>query len=281
MTPSCIICNEPASDPLYPGIVRCRACQHVYADRRLTDEELALLYKKDYFFGEEYSDYLADRSVLRRNFALRMRELAPFLDERRHRRVLEVGSAYGFFLELVRDRFESVTGFDISEDGVRHARSELHLDVTQGDLLHTDLKNRTFDLVCLWDTIEHLRDPHLYIRKIASHTATGALLALTTGDIGSLNARLARGSWRLIHPPTHLHYFSQGGLARLLNLAGFDVVSSRHCGFYRSVDLVDYNLLVLRYKTPRLYALLKAARMTKLNFYLNMFDILHVIARRR
>ena len=46
----------------------------------MTDAELLALYSKGYFFGEEYSDYLADREVLRRNFRLRLKTLDRHAD---------------------------------------------------------------------------------------------------------------------------------------------------------------------------------------------------------
>jgi SAM-dependent methyltransferase len=246
----------------------------------MTDAELLALYSKGYFFGEEYSDYLADREVLRKNFIRRLKTLDRYADPARHRRLLEIGSAYGFFLELVRDRFDAV-GIDITADGTRYAKEKLRLDVIHGDFLTHDFGSRDFDVACLWDTIEHLRDPHLYLQKVSRHTTRGALLALTTGDVESLVARTKKAQWRLIHPPTHLHYFSRKTLGRLLDNCGFDVISSRHCGFYRSVDNIAYNILVLRKKHRALYSLLKRSGLTRWDCYLNVYDIIYVIARRR
>jgi hypothetical protein len=109
----------------------------------------------------------------------------------------------------------------------------------------------------------------------------GALVAITTGDIDSLNARLRKAHWRLIHPPTHLHYFSKKTLTRLLNNYGFDVIYMRYCGFYRSFDNAAYNILVLRYKKPGLYKLLKKTGLTRFDFYLDLHDIVYVIGRKR
>jgi len=278
----CLVCGsiEPVA-PLYPGIVRCRSCGHVSADLRLTDEELFALYNEQFFTGAEYSDYMADERFLRKNFRLRFRELERFIAPARHKRLFEIGSAYGFFLDEIRRRFDSVQGIDVTEVGIAHARQRFHLDVVRADFLSHDYGAHKFDVVCLWDTIEHLRAPDLYLKKIAAHTDAGALLAITTGDIGSINARLRKDRWRMIHPPTHLHYFASPTLARLLERCGFDVVYNRYCGFFRSLGNVAYNILVLRCKRPWLFHQVERTGLANLGFYLNLYDIMYVIARRR
>ena len=279
---ACIVCGRAgAGAPLYPGILKCRACGYVYADMRLTDEELFELYNEQFFTGAEFSDYAADEKFFRKNFRLRFKELKRFLDPARHKRLLEIGSAYGFFLDEVRAEFASVQGIDITDAGVRHARERFKLDVVQADFLAHDYGAQNFDVVCLWDTIEHLRAPQLYVEKIAQHTEPGALLAITTADVQSLNARLRKGNWRMIHPPTHLHYFSPQTLARLLANYGFEVIYNRYCGFYRSLGNVAYNIFVLRQQRPWLFKQLDLTGLTKLGFYLNLYDIMYVIARRR
>lgn len=278
----CIVCKSiGGSEPLYRGIRRCGACGYIYADMRLTDQELFDLYNEQFFTGAEFSDYAGDQRHFRRNFRLRLKVLKRFCDPERHRRLLEIGSAYGFFLDEALREFEDVQGIDITREGVRHARDEFGLEVVQGDFLQHDYDGKNFDVVCMWDTIEHLRAPHLYIEKIADTTAPGALLAITTADAESFNARLRGQRWRMIHPPTHLHYFSRRTIALLLERSGFDVVYNRYCGFYRSLGNVAYNILVLRQQRSRLYEALARTGLTGFGFYLNLYDIMYVIARRR
>jgi len=278
---NCALCGSSRSMPLYKGIPKCRDCGHVFADLQLTDGDFFELYRRNYFFGNEYSDYVADKRELQKNFRLRLRVLKDFIDPLRHKNLLEIGSAYGFFLETAEDHFDSVQGIDITEDGVRYARDVLNLDVIQADLLRHDFGRRKFDVVCMWDTIEHLQSPKLYLEKIAGHMEEGSLLAITTGDIESLNARFKKNKWRLIHPPTHAHYFSKKTMEKMLGDLGFEVLYNRYCGFYRSIDNIAYNIFVLRKNWPQFYALLHRSRITSLDFYLNLYDIMYVIARRR
>ncbi len=277
----CIICGGTDTQPLYTTVAKCRKCGHVFCNRRLTDQQLSDLYGTSYFSGAEYSNYLTDKPVLQKNFRLRLNVLKKFLDPHRHRHLLEVGCAYGFFLEIARPHFETVFGIDITEEGVGYAADTLKLNAVNADLLKYDLGDRKFDVVCMWDTIEHLCDPHLYLEKISRHTESGALLALTTGDIKSLNARVRKDKWRLMHPPTHMHFFSRETLVRLLDSYGFDLIYDRYCGFYRSLDNIVYITFVLRKKHPGLYSFLRKIKLTKINFYLNLYDIMYVIARRR
>jgi hypothetical protein len=133
----------------------------------------------------------------------------------------------------------------------------------------------------MWDTIEHLKSPHLYLEKISNNINSGGLLALTTPDIGSLVARFRKNRWRMIHPPTHAHYFSKDSITRILNRYGFDVIHFEHCGIYRSVGTVSYILFVLRSNLLWLYKLIDFLGIGKLGFYTNLNDVMYVIARRR
>jgi 2-polyprenyl-3-methyl-5-hydroxy-6-metoxy-1,4-benzoquinol methylase len=269
------------ADPMYPGIVKCGDCGYVYADLNMTQDEFEKLYNSGYFTGEEYSDYLADKIILQKNFNSRLDVLKKYLDPGRHQSLLEVGCAYGFFLELAKKEFNHVAGVDITAEGVEYAQNQLNLNAYKTDLLSWDFEQQQFDVACLWDTIEHLRAPDKYLEKISENLSSGGLLTVTTGDIDSRMARWRKNRWRLIHPPTHAHYFSRTSLTRLLDRYGFDVVHFEHCNFYRSMDNIAYNILTLRSNYSWLYRLLKKSRMLNWDLNANMFDIMYVIARKR
>jgi len=277
---ACILCGGGSFDEYSPGLRRCRGCGFVSADLNLSEEEHRALYARQYFFGTEYRDYVADRQEHQRNFRLRLDVLDRFLEPSRHRHLLEIGSAFGFFLELARERFETVRGLDVSAEGTEFARAR-GLEVSNQDFLTAPLAVPPPDVVCLWDVLEHLREPHLYLEKIAAEIAPGGLVALTTGDIGSVNARLRGRRWRLIHPPTHLNYFSRRTIAAMLDKYGFDILYDRYCGFYRSVDGMAWGILALRAGVPSLHRLLRRMGLLQWDLYLNLFDITYVIARKR
>jgi SAM-dependent methyltransferase len=259
---------------------RCANCGHVFVDHGLGPADFEALYAKGYFFGEEYVDYVADQAVLQRNFAARLEVLRRFLPARRPASLLEIGCAYGWFLELVKNEFSPCRGIDITADGVATARAR-GLDAVQGDALTTDLGSEPYDAVCLWDTIEHLPNPERYLERARALTRPGSVIAITTGDIGSLMARLRGRRWRLIHPPTHLHYFTRPSIEAMLRRNGFEVVHLEACGFYRSAQNMSHNLLKLRSKRlARVHDWLMGRGLGRAMIYLNLFDIMYVVARR-
>jgi len=277
---TCEVCDQPGQPVGYAGLRRCPACTHVWADLTIDADAVQRLYQRSYFFGDEYGNYLEDRRIIEKNFSRRLATLRQFLKPQ-HARLLEIGCAYGFFLNAARPSFQSVKGIDVSQDAVEYARKELALDVQSGDLLAADPSTLDCDVACMWDTIEHLATPRRYLETVSAHMPAGGLVALTTGDIGSFNARMQKGRWRLIHPPTHLHYFTRASLTQLLDRCGFRVVHIEWPGMYRSAGGMLHNVVALKWKRAALGEWLKRTVPAGLDVYLNLHDIMFIIAERR
>ena len=277
---ACLVCGGAcAPAPALPGLLQCATCDFVTADVALTEQEQATLYGPDYFHGQEYLDYTLERDALRANFRGRlatMRAIDPALPRAR---LLEIGCSYGYFLELAAAAVGTAQGIDVAEDAVAQARAKLNVDAMAGSYVETAYA-QPFDWIVMWDTIEHLLRPDRFVAKAAADLKPGGFIAFTTGDIGSLNARLRGRRWRMIHPPTHLHYFSAATAQRLLAAHGFEVVHMSRPGTTRSVRSILYILLALRMGRPRWYEAIGRLPLARLSFALNLGDIMFVIARR-
>ena len=245
---------------------------------RLSDDELKELYSASYFQGAEYSDYGLEAPALRRNFAPRVRDLAKLYPK--GARLWEIGAAYGFFLKEASTHFD-VSGCDISEFAARYGREKFGLNLEAMDYLDYACE-APFDVICLWDVIEHLREPHEYLAKAASDLRPEGTIALSTGDIGSLMGRVGGRKWRLLHPPTHLHYFTARSMRTLLERLGLADIKIGYHAFWRSVDAVAYRLLAHPpgKRSARLYEVLQKAGLLSFAFPLNTFDLMTVYARK-
>ena len=165
MQSKCLVCESNMSpSKSYPGLLKCFSCGFLTADIKLSTEDAARLYGIDYFHGQEYSDYTRDKVILQRNFSRRIDVLKKYIKDS-HVGLLEIGCAYGFFLDLVKDEFRSVVGIDISFGAVEYAQSVLDVNAISGNFL--DMEMKPYDVCCMWDTIEHISSPGLFIRKIS------------------------------------------------------------------------------------------------------------------
>ncbi len=279
MTSRCLVCGGEYAPSQLPGLLSCQTCGFVTANLDLSPAELESLYSAEYFAGKEYLNYVGERALIQRHFRSRLGRLLPHVPNASSKRLFEIGCAHGFFLEVAKPHFLSVAGIDISRDASAYARDVLGLRAATGDFMELDL-TESVDVVCLWDTIEHLQHPDRYLEKVAARLNPGGVVALTTGDIGSAVARMRGSRWRQIHPPTHLHYFSKSTLEKLLERCGLVTIYTGYDGQYRSVDTMAYILLAIKQNRPALYASLKRTGVLNWNLYLNLYDIVYLIARK-
>ncbi|MBI3321176.1 MAG: class I SAM-dependent methyltransferase [Candidatus Omnitrophica bacterium] len=282
MTTACEICQAQQYRQLFSKdgyeFFRCVRCGHLTIRLELSDAELFRLYETSFFSNGSYADYRSDQAILQKNFARFINILRPY---RPGGCLLDVGCAFGFFLDMAR-RHWKVHGIDVAGGATTFAREQLGLPVTCGELLTTPIEDATYDVVTMWDTIEHLRHPAGYVAQISKILKPGGVVALTTGDAGSLMARLQGPAWRLYDPPFHIHYFSRRTLTQLLSRNGLKALEIRYVGFSRSLNTMLHRLC--SYRKPqvlqRLYGIAKTFGVVRHDVYVNLYDIMLVIAQK-
>jgi SAM-dependent methyltransferase len=225
----CDLCGSTGQAVLYEidgyPIVRCEQCGLVFVGRAETAEELAQFYDAEYWedpeAAEGYGGYAAAEGRKRHHFGGLLAEveaLRPVGD------LLEIGSAYGFFLDEARLRGWRVRGIEPSPHAARHAREQLGLEISSTPFSQLAVEPGAVDCIAIWDVIEHLPDPRATVEAAHAWLRPGGVLALSTGDVRSLTARLHGRDWSLLAPPWHQFYFSRNTMKRLLTDVGFDVL---------------------------------------------------------
>jgi SAM-dependent methyltransferase len=160
-------------------------------------------YTKDYFSGahpDGYADYRGAEPVLRREFASTVRFIRKYRD---NGRLLDVGCAYGFFLQEAQPYFDAA-GIEIAEEAATFCRIQ-GLRVLQGMAVSSNFaKLGMMDVITLLDVLEHLPRPYETLALCARYLNPGGIILITTGDFGSYFAKIAGARWRLMTPPQHL-----------------------------------------------------------------------------
>jgi 2-polyprenyl-3-methyl-5-hydroxy-6-metoxy-1,4-benzoquinol methylase len=229
----CIVCAAEAWTPLYQILLRCGQCGFIRAQTELSTRDVERLYGPGYFQGEEYGDYLADALIHLKNSHRRLKQIASIAGQ--IDTIYEIGCAYGFWLQTATQNGIRAAGIDVSPEAVRYASEVLNQNAALGSFEDAEIPPGRFQAFCMWDTIEHLVHPNTFLAKISSLLPRSGWFFATTGDIASKHAQRSGPQWRMIHPPTHLQYFSTNTMSRFLQRHGLQVVSIKPTPMYRSV----------------------------------------------
>ena len=215
----------------------CRSCGFRQVRPRLGPREIAALYPAEYFLPTPdragYRDYAREEQRAERDGYFLARKFSRLLP--RGGRLLEVGCGPGFLLRsLARfaPRIEA-EGVDISESGVRFARSLFGLRVHCGTLESAGFPDAGFDVILQKDLLEHVASPREHLKETARVLRPGGFLWLVTPN-GDANlapyAALARRSPGRVPllDQGHLSFFRKEHLSLLLAACGFETLEFRN-----------------------------------------------------
>ena len=205
------------------AIVQCGHCGLVYANPRA--DGTAIL---DSYVAVEDPLYLEERDGRVLTFERHLRPL-----EQLHAppgKLLDVGAYTGVFVEIAARHGWDAWGVEPSHWAVEQARAQ-NLNMIEGTTATAGLADASFDVIPLWDVIEHLTDPYGEIQQAYRLLKPGCLVVIHTMDIDSRFARLMGARWPWLME-MHIYYFSRRTLTQMLEKAGFDVVRAVPQGRY-------------------------------------------------
>ena len=192
-------------DPLLT-ISRCLSCKTVYLENlpHSYNSHLYEYYSKD--SGKSISQILSPQT-----YASYARVLQRISRLTNLRTILDVGCGKGEFLWAAQELGYKTEGLELSSDAVSIGQN-LGLPVRHQSLFSDSLDGRSWDLITLFEVIEHVSSPLEMLDRAASLLNPGGIIYLTTPNYNSLDRRLLGTHWDVFHPE-HLLYFSSSTLS--------------------------------------------------------------------
>jgi SAM-dependent methyltransferase len=231
-------------------------------------------YAESYFSGGQtdgYADYLGTEPVLRREFAGTVDFIRQF---RPSGKLIELGCAYGFFLQEAKPYFE-VAGVELAAEAAAYARAQ-GLKVLTGLADEPTLSALgNADAFVLLDVIEHLPDPYETLRLCERHLNPGGIIVITTGDFASPGARITGAGWRLMTPPQHLWFFTPESMRRMAARLALSVERLEH-----PWKLVPLSLLLFQVRRMLGLRAMKIAKGGGIGMPVNLFDAMRIVLRK-
>lgn len=240
----CILCHRPLEQYLHKNdywIYRCPACGLGETDLKKNYTAFVKeFYSKGYYEGDPtrsaYADYELDKPLIVRN----MRKFLSFIaDHKPSRKLLDVGCAFGYVVELARARGYEAYGFDPSSFAAKKAGTLVGAErIQEGTIQEVSYPKGTFDVITMFDVFEHLQDPIADMKKLRTLLKPDGIMIIATGDTQSIAARVMKRRWTFFIPPQHIFFFNKRNVVTLLRLAGLKPVRWERVGKWLSLGYV-------------------------------------------
>ncbi|MBP7999890.1 MAG: class I SAM-dependent methyltransferase [Chloroflexi bacterium] len=255
-------------------IVQCNHCGYVYANPRWPSEALIQAYT-----AVEDEVYEREREGRELTFQKHLQAMEKIRGENKRGRILDVGAYIGVFVEVARQRGWEAWGLEPSAWAAQAAHQR-GLNIIEGTLESPTLQGQTFDVITLWDVIEHVDDPYSELARAFQLLTPGGMVVVHTMDIDSWMARLMGARWPWLMD-MHIHYFSQKTLAQMLEKIGYRVIWSGAQGRYLRLGYVASRVEGLSPFLGKLFRrVVYGLRLDRLAIPLNFGDLFTVYAIR-
>lgn len=227
----------------------CSHCGFVYLGLR--PNELALTrYYGDAYFEESatythYFDYA--EAVTDLSYCPRLARIEPYIDDWQNKKVLEIGCAAGATIELLRRRGAVVKGVELSVQAAAIAVDQYRLDVSQKPFLPVEITAGQYDVIMLFDVLEHLPSPAEVLDSLAIGLVPGGYLILSVPNFDCFDQQGEEWSgvqsyWE------HLHYFRSEVLRRSLEERGFSIIDFHSFTAAGQDQVTEHRLRFLKQK---------------------------------
>jgi len=236
--PKCGLCDTGDTKTLIRKgpltLVKCRKCGMVFVKSFLSKDEAARIH--DYL---SYSKSDPPNPITIKRYKEYLERIET---EKKTGQLLDIGFGRGDFLVTAREREWSTYGTEISEAAFILGKKR-GLKVYYGELQEVNFHNGQFDVITMFEVIEHLQYPFSYLKEINRILRMGGVLILSTPNFNSLTRLCIGRKWGVISPE-HSYYFSCRTIENAFKKTGFQVekILSKNINLHRAIRDFGINL---------------------------------------
>lgn len=201
---------------LIDQLVACKKCGFMYINPRLKPDIILGAYAS----GEDktFISQTKGREITFGKFLDTIGKFHPHPGK-----ILDVGTAGGSFLYAAKQRGWDVYGCEPSRWLCDWSKKHYGIDIKPGTIFEQKYQQNFFDVVTLWDVLEHTPDPKEVLRECRGILKKKGLLVVNYPDIGSWIARIMGRKWVFLLS-VHLYYFTRRTMVKMLQDSGFSVL---------------------------------------------------------
>ncbi len=235
-------------------IAECQACGLIFTKNPPEEQYAGNFYEDpDYISHSDSRKGMINRLYhIARAFMLK-RKRSLIEKETKGRKLLDVGSGTGYFLNEMKMNGWQVAGLEISDNARRFCEDNFGIHPHLPSDLYEGKIEPGFDVISLWHVLEHIYDPEGYLRIFHKLLNQNGLLVLALPNSKSLDAQHYQDFWAGYDVPRHLWHFSPETIISLLKKHHFAL----HRSYKMPLDGYYVSMLSESYKSPGSFGLIK------------------------
>lgn len=140
--------------------------------------------------------------------------------------LLDIGCSYGICVKAANDLGFDASGIEPARHAAAYAKKVLHVHVFQTTIQKAHIKSNSFDVITLYDVLEHIPDIKSFLKEIRRILKPNGLLVVQSPNIESFAARILKTRWNWLLIPHHLWHFTPTSLLRVLINEKFTVIDT-------------------------------------------------------
>lgn len=209
-------------------VYHCPACGILFQYPFPAKEDFDKIYPNDYYAHIEtekipflmrlLSRFLKNEKTV---FQLIKRSAYPYFDEIKNaKKVLDIGCGKGVFLNVLKEAGKETHGLEPDSNAVKILEKNGHQAI-QGDIFTAKIADNSYDLVTMFQVIEHIDDHESLVREVYRILKPGGYFIAETPNLASLSAQNKKNCWVNLDMPRHLIIHSPQSIKNLLQKENF------------------------------------------------------------
>ncbi len=201
-------------------IIKCLECGLIFNETRHNPKDILDLYKE-----VEDESYIQNIEARFQTFRHNFKKIEKYLPSKgRH---LDVGSYCGVSLKVAKEFGLNSLGLEPSKWASKYACEVMEENTIQGTIYDLPVETGSFDVISMWDVLEHLVHPIDDLNQIHSRLNPNGIFLFSTICIDRWYPRILKDKWPWIMD-MHLYYFTQKSIKQILQKTGFDLIHQQN-----------------------------------------------------
>jgi len=198
----------------------CKECRFTFTRDIRSHAEI----EQQYILGYDDKRQMDGQTV---NAVVNYQLLRRFVPDWSKKSILDVGSGYGLFLnETRKGGVQRAVGVELSDAEREFSTRQLNIETYRK--LSELPKNERFDIITLFEVIEHTPQPGEVVDAACSHLKSGGSLIIGTDNFESEVVKVLGDRFPKWIPHQHISLFAPHSLRTLVNqVGGLQIVGAR------------------------------------------------------